>query len=114
MNDEITIVQEEIQEIEDDPDGEYDSDKLESIVDDRVSEYRDDAKSFYDFYFGGRDREYNEWIDDNDFIDKDALIQDVVDTDGYGQTLNSWDGSQEEVYYNGETYYLFENGDLDI
>jgi hypothetical protein len=114
LNDEITIVQEEIQEIEDDPDGEYDSDKLESIVDDRVSEYRDDAKSFYDFYFGGGDREYNEWIDDNDFIDKDALIQDVVDTDGYGQTLNSWDGSQEEVYYNGDTYYLFENGDLDI
>ena len=81
-------------------------------MDDRVSDYRDDPKIFYDTFFGGGSREFDEWA--KEFIDENSLIQDVVDTDGYGHTLNSWDGSQEEVYYNGEGYYLFENGDLSI
>jgi DNA repair exonuclease SbcCD ATPase subunit len=112
IENEIQEKNDEIEEIESDPDGDYDDDKLESVVDDRVSDYRDDAKNFYDTFFGGGSREYDEWA--KEFIDEEALIQDVVDTDGYGHTLNSWDGSQEEVYYNGEGYYLFESGDLSI
>jgi len=112
IENEIQEKNDEIEEIESDPDGDYDDDKLESVVDDRVSDYRDDAKNFYDTFFGGGSREYDEWA--KEFIDEEALIQDVVDTDGYGHTLNNWDGSQEEVYYNGEGYYLFENGDLSI
>lgn len=112
IENEIQEKNDEIEEIESDPDGDYDDDKLESVVDDRVSDYRDDPKIFYDTFFGGGSREFDEWA--KEFIDENSLIQDVVDTDGYGHTLNSWDGSQEEVYYNGEGYYLFENGDLSI
>ena len=46
LNDEITILQEEIQEIEDDPDGEYDSDKLDDVVNSRINEYRYEMESF--------------------------------------------------------------------
>jgi len=111
LNDEITILQEEIQEIEDDPDGEYDSDKLDDVVNSRVSEYRYEMESFLSDYYG---TSMGEFIRNNDMIDEKSLIQDVVDTDGYGVTLNTWDGSEESVSYNGDTYYLFDNGDLSI
>ncbi len=111
LNDEITILQEEIQEIEDDPDGEYDSDKLDDIVNSRVREYRYDMKSFLSDYIG---TPMGEFIRNNDMIDEKSLIQDVVDTDGYGVTLNTWDGSDDSVSYNGDTYYIFDNGELNI
>ena len=111
LNDEITILQEEIQEIEDDPDGEYDSDKLDDFVRDRVNEYKYEMESFLSNYYGVS---MGEFIRDNDMIDEKSLIQDVVDTDGYGVTLNTWDGSEESVSYNGDTYYLFDNGELNI
>ena len=111
LNDEITILQEEIQEIEDDPDGEYDSDKLDDVVNSRVREYRDDMESFLSDYYGVS---MGEFIRSNDMVDEKSLIQDVVDTDGYGVTLNTWDGSEESVSYNGDTYYLFDNGELNI
>ena len=111
LNDEITILQEEIQEIEDDPDGEYDSDKLDRVVNNIVNEYRNDMESFLSNYYGVT---VGEFIKDKDMIDEKSLIQDVVDSDGYGVTLNSWDGSEESVSYNGDTYYLFDNGELSI
>jgi len=111
LNDEITELQEEIQEIEDNPDGDYDSDKLEDAVDARVREYRNDMENFLSDYYG---ISMAEFIRSNDMIDMTSLIQDVVDTDGYGHTLNSWDGSVEEVFYNGDTYYLFDNGSMNI
>lgn len=111
LNDEITIIQEEIQEIEDDPDGEFDSDKLDDVVNSRVEEYEDDMESFLSDYYGVS---MGEFIRNNDMIDEKSLIQDVVDTDGYGVTLNTWDGSEESISYNGDTYYLFDNGELDI
>jgi hypothetical protein len=111
LNDEITILQEEIQEIEDDPDGEYDSDKLDGVVNNIVNEYRNDMESFLSNYYGVT---VGEFIKDKDMIDEKSLIQDVVDSDGYGLTLNSWDGSEESVSYNGDTYYLFDNGELSI
>jgi hypothetical protein len=110
LNDEITILQEEIQEIEDDPDGEYDSDKLDSMVSERISEYGYDAKDFYENYLGGGD--FTQWCVDNGFINDDEFAQAVVDTDGYGTTLNVYDGSEESIRFDGETYYIFYDGDF--
>jgi predicted nuclease with TOPRIM domain len=110
LNDEITILQEEIQEIEDDPDGEYDSDKLVSVVSERISEYGYDAKDFYENYLGGGD--FTQWCVDNGFINDDEFAQAVVDTDGYGTTLNAYDGSEESIRFDGETYYIFYDGDF--
>jgi hypothetical protein len=68
-------------------------------------------ESFLSNYYGVT---VGEFIKDKDMIDEKSLIQDVVDSDGYGVTLNSWDGSEESVSYNGDTYYLFDNGELSI
>jgi hypothetical protein len=43
-----------------------------------------------------------------DFVDMGALIKDVVDTDGYGNTINSYDGTEDTVEFDNETYYIFQ------
>ena len=110
IGDEIDEANNEIEEIEDDPDGEYDSDKLDSIVADKISEHRYDAKEFYDNFLGGD--LFSEWATSNGFIDKDDFAQAVVDADGYGRVLNNYDGSEESVSFEGETYYIFYDGDF--
>ena len=109
LDDEITEREDEIQEIEDDPDGDYDSDKLDSIVDDKISDYRYNAEDFHSTFFGD---DYKQWIIDNDFIDENEFAQAVVDADGYGTTLNNYDGSEESISFEGETYYIFYDGDF--
>jgi hypothetical protein len=109
LNDEITILQEEIQEIEDDPDGDYDSDKLDDVVESKVSDYKYDAKDFHSTFFGD---DFKQWIVDNDFINEDDFAQAVVDSDGYGATLNNYDGSEDSISFEGETYYIFYDGDF--
>jgi len=110
IGDEIDEANNEIEEIEDDPDGEYDSDKLDSIVADKISEHRYDAKEFYDNFLGGD--LFSEWATSNGFIDKDDFAQAVVDADGYGRVLNNYDGSEESVSFEGETYYIFYDGNF--
>ena len=109
LNDEITILQEEIQEIEDDPDGDYDSDKLDDVVESRVSDYKYDAKDFHSTFFGD---DFKQWVVDNGFINEDDFAQAVVDSDGYGATLNNYDGSEDSISFEGETYYIFYDGDF--
>ena len=110
MGDEIDEANNEIEEIENDPDGEYDEYKLDSIVADKISEHRYDAKEFYDNFLGGDD--FSEWATSNGFIDEDDFAQAVVDADGYGTILNNYDGSEENVSFEGETYYIFYDGDF--
>ena len=109
LDDEITEREDEIQEIEDDPDGDYDSDKLDSIVDDKISDYKYNAKDFHSTFFGN---DFKQWTIDNDFIDENEFAQAVVDSDGYGTTLNNYDGSEESISFEGETYYIFYDGDF--
>jgi len=110
MGDEIDEANNEIEEIENDPDGEYDEYKLDSIVADKISEHRYDAKEFYDNFLGGDD--FSGWATSNGFIDEDDFAQAVVDADGYGTILNNYDGSEENVSFEDETYYIFYDGDF--
>ena len=49
----------------------------------------------------------NEWgLEMNEYIDKDAFIKGIVEEDGYGTTLNGYDGSADEINIEGETYYV--------
>ncbi len=110
IGDEIDEANNEIEEIENDPDGEYDEYKLDSIVADKISEHRYDAKDFYENYLGGDD--FSEWATSNGFINENDFAQAVVDADGYGTVLNNYDGSEENVSFEGETYYIFYDGDF--
>jgi hypothetical protein len=50
--------------------------------------------------------DYFQWILDHDFINKGELIESVVDSDGYGVSLNSYDGDVNEEVIDGTTYYI--------
>jgi hypothetical protein len=44
-----------------------------------------------------------EW---DNYMDKDAFIDGLIDADGYGHTLNSYDGTADEIRIQDEWYYV--------
>jgi hypothetical protein len=96
-------IQDEIEEINNNPDGDYDEDAIEKAIDNQVYEYSRNIESFVSEFMG---TDYFEWIVDNDFIDKNALIEGVVESDGYGVSLSSYDGDVNEEVVNDRTYYI--------
>jgi hypothetical protein len=96
LNDVSTEYESEIEEIEETPDGNFPDDLIEQKIDEFVSDVRYDPESFMSDFS----------LDWNDFIDKDEFIKGVIDADGYGQTINNYDGSADEVYVNDELFYV--------
>lgn len=88
--------EDEIETIENDPQGEFPDDLIEDKVQELVSEVRRNPEWFLS-EFG---------LDWKDFIDKDDFIDGVIDEDGYGHTLNSYDGNADEVYVQNELFYV--------
>jgi hypothetical protein len=41
-------------------------------------------------------------------VNKADLAQGMVDADGFGHTISSYDGNEHEVEFQGETYYIFQ------
>jgi hypothetical protein len=95
----IESLEETIQEIIDDPQGGYDENAIEQEIDDRVSEYVDDLDDFVKHF--GYDSDFI-----MDFIDLDELTKIIVDSDGYGSLLNSYDGEMFETRINGDWYFV--------
>ena len=46
-----------------------------------------------------------EYLENNNFIDKDSFVKDVIDTDGYGM-LSSYDGNYDVRTVKGNEYYV--------
>ena len=86
----------EIEDIEMDPDGEFPEDMIEDKVQDLVDDVRRDPEWFLS-EFG---------MDWSNYVNKDEFIQGVIDADGYGHTINSYDGSAEEIYVNDTLFYV--------
>ncbi len=42
----------------------------------------------------------------SDYIDKDGLLDALVDESDFGEALNGYDGTYDEIRHNGETYIL--------
>jgi hypothetical protein len=91
-----------IEDISEDPQGGYDDDEIESKIEDLVDEYVNDIKSFMDEY--GHEKTFI-----LDFIDIDKLTDTIISSDGYGSTLNSYDGDYDTKTINGTTYYIMRN-----
>jgi hypothetical protein len=96
LTDLITEMEEEIESIKDDPDGDFPDDLIQEKIDDLVDDVRSDPEAFLNEH--GFD-----WAD---FIDKDEFIQGVIDADGYGHTLNGYNGSVDEMQVQGTWYYV--------
>jgi len=88
-----------IQEINDDPQGDYDESSIENEITGRVDEYQNDIFGFIDHH--GFDKNFI-----MDFIDLDKLTETVVSSDGYGNMLNSYDGDYDTFNINGTEYYV--------
>ena len=95
----IEGLEEIIQEINDDPQGEYDESSIENEITGRVDEYKDDIFGFIDHH--GFDKDFI-----MEFIDLDKLTETVVSSDGYGSMLNSYDGDYDTFNINGTEYYV--------
>ena len=112
IENEIEDLETEIEEIKENPEGDFDEDKLEDILDNKVREYKNDPEDWYNTFYGGDS--YTKFLIDNNLIDVDELIDDAISEDGYGHTLNSYDGSEEEINFQGNTYYIFYDGNYSL
>jgi hypothetical protein len=96
LNDMISEYEDEIVEIEDSPEGEFPEELIEEKVSDLVSDVKRDPEDFMN-EFG------LEW---SNFVNKDDFIEAVIDEDGYGHTLNNYDGNADEVTVQDELFYV--------
>ena len=96
LTDMIVEYEDEIDEINDSPEGEFPDELIDDKVQDLVSDVRRDPESFMS-EFG------LEW---SEYINKDEFIQAVIDDDGYGHTINSYDGSADEIYVQDQLFYV--------
>jgi phage shock protein A len=103
LEERISEIDDEIEQIKDNPDGDYSEEGIESMIDEMVSDYTRNPENFVSNYIG---TEYMEWLKDNNMIDEDAFIDGIVDSDGYGTALNTYDGSYDVVNVQGTDYYV--------
>jgi hypothetical protein len=95
----IEDTDEYIENIKEDPQGGYDESSIENEIDDRVSEYIDDIDDFIKHY--GYESSFI-----MDFVDLDEVTEIVVNSDSYGNLLNSYDGEMFETQVNGDWYFV--------
>jgi len=96
LNEAIEGYEDEITEIEDNPDGDWPEELIEEKIESMLYRVRRDPHGFLEEM--GTELEY--------YIDKESFIEGVIDTDGYGHTLNGYDGSIDEVYVNNILFYV--------
>ena len=101
------VAQDRIDELEelkeyikmDDDSYEYTEEAKENYVERRKDEVKDDPVGFL------RDFGMEEGI--KDFIDEDDFIEGVIESDGRGHTLSSYDGTENEISFDDEWYYIY-------
>ena len=92
----IDDYQEQIQEIEDNPDGDYKEEAIEAAVQSQIENYWDDPIGFLEDWAGEITK---------NFVDIDGIIDDIVEEDGLS-VLSRYDGEVHEVQQNDEVYYI--------
>ena len=96
LNEKIEEYNERITEIEETPEGDFPEELIDDVVEDRLSDVRRNPEDFI-----------KEWgLDMDNFINKRDFIQGVIDADGYGNTLNGYDGDAEEIKVQDEWFYV--------
>jgi hypothetical protein len=99
IEDEIYGAEQLIEDIKENPEGDYSEDDIEDAIESQVDEYADDFVSFVENR--GYDKEFI-----LDFVDMDELINYVIRSDGYGNILNGYDGNDDEYKINDTWYHV--------
>ena len=95
IENEIEGIDEEIQDIRDDPDGDLNESEIEEAVEDRLGEIKDDPVGWLD-----------QMGDDySNFIDRQSLIRDLVDENDYG-VISSYNNEYDTVSVNDSTFVV--------
>ena len=96
LNEKIEGYNERITEIEESPEGDFPEELIDDAVEDRLSDVRRNPEDFI-----------KDWgLDMDNFINRRDFIQGVIDADGYGNTLNGYDGNAEEIKIQDEWFYV--------
>jgi hypothetical protein len=96
LTERIEEMENEITDIEEDPSGEFPEDMITEKIEELVSDVKDDPEGFMET-FG---------LNWEDYIDKDDFIKGVIDADGYGHTMSTYDGNADEVYVQDKLFYV--------
>jgi hypothetical protein len=96
LKESIETYEEEITEIEENPDGEYPEDLIDDKVKELIRDVRYDPEEFMEMHGLEWDR----------FVDRDDFIKGVIESDGYGSVLNSYDGSADETKVGDQWFYV--------
>ena len=96
INNRIQEIETEIDEINDSPEGEYKEVAIEYKIADTVDYYVDNYKEYLS----------NMGSDIDDYLDKSALVQYLIDNEDYGQ-MSSYDNSYDTIRFNEREYYIF-------
>ena len=87
---------EEIEMIKGDPDGDYPETLVSQVIDDNVSEVKRDPMRFIDD-FG---------LEISNYINKEKFIKEIINNDGYGDILNRYDGTADEIFLDGDLFFV--------
>jgi hypothetical protein len=87
---------EEIEMIKSDPDGGFPETLVGQVIDDNVRQVETDPMQFIDD-FG---------LDISNFINKRKFIEEIINIDGYGHTLNRYDGTVDEMFLDGDLFFV--------
>ena len=71
-------------------------DEIEDAVENELYEIKEDPVSFLNNY----------GYDITNFIDKQDMLRDLLDTGDYGETLNGYDGTYDTIDINGTDYVV--------
>jgi hypothetical protein len=87
---------EEIEMIKNDPDGDFPETLVGQVIDDNVRQVERDPMQFID--------DFGLYV--SDFINKRGFIEEVINIDGYGNTLNRYDGTADEMFLDGDLFFV--------
>ena len=90
-------IDDEITDIESDPEGEPTEEQIEDMTNSRVDDVMYDMVASMTDY----------GLDIGDYVDKDALFESAIDSDGVGNSLSSYDGDDNEVMIGDTWYHVF-------
>ena len=96
INDRIQEIETEIDEINDSPEGDFKEEAIEYKIADTVDYYVSNYKEYLS----------NMGSDISDYLDKDSLVQYLIDNEDYGQ-MSSYDNEYDTIRFNQRDYYIF-------
>ncbi len=99
LNSEMEDIYTIIEDIKENPEGGYDEDDIESVIDSYVDDNEDNFVSFLRDQGFGNDEILN-------FADIEAIKDYIIRNDSWGDIIGSYDGGEEEYNINGHIYIV--------